>query len=271
MPTVPIPGLGPPGPPPFSGGFSPAPARGLHTSIGEPGAGAPREAPPAGDPGPSAAGDPGAPRALGLRCRPAAAADERGPVADARKLMARGQLTAASRTLASAGQGADVRAAAADLIGGPTPAGPPPPGKAQFSLPPEAEADYAATVEEAPRLMRSGKTGEAQAALERGLKKYAGAPGLLVLQCELLLRQGRPRAAGKPCSDALEVMEDLPQAHYLLGCVYAEIGQADRAITSLKRIELDRNDQKVWDALAQLYRGLGRTDEYSKFAAKHGM
>ena len=190
---------------------------------------------------------------------------------EARKLIARGELTAASRTLAAAGQGADVLAAAGDLQEARRRLGIPA-RKTQFALAPEAEGEYAATVEQATRLMRSGKTGEAKGALDSALKKYPGAPGVLVLQCELLMRQSRPRAAVKPCSDALEIMDDLPQAHYLLGCIYAETGEPDRGITSLKRaIEIDPNDRKAWDALAQLYRALGRTDEYSKFAGKHGM
>jgi tetratricopeptide (TPR) repeat protein len=210
----------------------------------------------------------GPPGSLSLRRAPP---PETGPGADARRLMARGQLTAASRLLAGADRSADVRAASAELLEARRRLGLPPAGKG-FALPPESEEAYAAAIEDASRLMRARKLGEAQAVVERGLKKFAGVPGLLVLKCELLLRQSRPRAAGKPCTDALAIMDDLPQAHYLLGCIHAETGQADRAITSLKRaIELDRNDQKVWDALAQLYRGLGRGDEYAKFAARHGM
>ena len=199
------------------------------------------------------------------------AAPEAGPVADARRQMERGSLSAATQTLAAAGSSSEARAAATDLLEARRRLGLPADSK-RFSLPPEAETDYAVAVEDAGRLMQAGRTREAQLALDRSLKKYPGAPGLLVAQCELLLRLGRPRAAGKPCSDALAVMEDLPRAHYLLGCIQAETGQYDRAITSLKRaIALEPNDQKVWDALAQLYKGLGRTAEYQKFAAKHGM
>ena len=196
---------------------------------------------------------------------------ETGPVADARKQMDRGDLSAATRTLAAAGSTREAREAASDLVQARRRLGLPA-GNKRFSLSPESEAEYAAAVDDASRLMKAGKNGQAQLALDRSLKKYPGAPGLLVVQCELLLRQGRPRAAGTPCTQALAVMEDLPRAHYLLGCILAETGQPDRAIVSLKRsIELDPNDQKVWEALAQLYKGLGRYAEYQKLAAKHGM
>jgi hypothetical protein len=299
VPTVPIPGLRPGGSPfgaagPGEGGlrrpgdlFGGAAPVGL--GAGRPtGGDLPPGAPDSG--GRRPAGDPSAAEASGAR-RPGGPGEtpgggrsggfgarrsgpQTGPLADARKLIDRGELTAAARLLAAAGP--DVaRAGAGDLVEARRRLGLAAPGKAAgkgFTLPPEEEAPYAATVDEAMRLMRAGKAGAAQAALDRGLKKYAGAPGLLVAQCELLLRQNRPRAALKPCNDALEVMEDLPHAHYLLGCIQAEIGEADEAIASLKRsIALERNDQKVWDALAQLYRGLGRGAEYAQFAAKHGM
>ena len=207
----------------------------------------------------------------GLAFRRAAAPPDRGPAADVRKLIDRGELTAASRALASVGSGADARAVAGDIVEARRRLGLPA-GSKRFSLPPEAEGDYALVVEDAGRLMRAGKTRDAQATVERGLKKYPRAPGLLMIQCEMLLRQGRPLAGAAKCSDAIESMEELPHAHYLLGCIFAETGQADRAISSLKRsIALSPSDRKVWDALAQLYRGLGRTAEYSKFAAKHGM
>jgi Flp pilus assembly protein TadD len=196
---------------------------------------------------------------------------ETGPVAEARKQMERGSLSAATRTLAAAGSSGEALAAASDLVETRRRLGLPA-GDRRFAMSPEGETEYAALVADAGRLMQAGATGAAQQLLDRGLKKYPGTPGLLVIQCELLLRRGRPRAAAKPCSDALAVMEDLPRAHYLLGCIHAETGQPDRAITSLKRaITLDPDDRKVWDALAQLYQGLGRSAEYQAFAAKHGM
>jgi Flp pilus assembly protein TadD len=198
-------------------------------------------------------------------------APETGPVADARKQMSQGSLSAASQTLAAAGSSSEASAAAAELREARRRLGLPADSK-RFSLPVDAEPDYALAVQDAGRLMQAGRTREAQLAIDRSLKKYPGAPGLLVAQCELLMRQGRPRAAGKPCSDAIAVMEDLPRAHYLLGCIQAETGQPERAITSLKRaIALEPNDQQAWDALAQLYKALGRTAEYQKFAARHGM
>jgi hypothetical protein len=257
VPTVPIPGLGLPG-------RSPPP--GL--------AGRPPESGPPGRP-PNPSGAPGLPPLQpGLSGRlppqPAARPPETGPIAEVRKLLDRGELTAATRMLAGIGPDA-TRALAGDLQEARRRFGLPVASK-RFSLPAEAESQYATTVEDAARAMRSGKTREAQTTIERGLKAYPGAPGLLVVQCELLMRQGRPRAAAAPCADALAVMDDLPHAHYLLGCIRAEVGQVDQAITSLKRsIALERNDQKVWDALAQLYRGLGRTAEYAKFAARYGM
>jgi tetratricopeptide (TPR) repeat protein len=194
-----------------------------------------------------------------------------GPLAETRRLIDQGALTAATRSLAASGLGEEARGVAGEIAEARRRLGLPASSK-QFSLPPEAEPDYAAAVQDAEQAMKSGKTREAQVALERGLKKFPGGPGLLVLQCELYMRQGRPRAASPHCQNALAGMEELPRAHYLLGCIQAETGQAERAITSLKRaITLDPNDTRPWEALAQLYKGLGRTAEYTKFAAKHGM
>jgi hypothetical protein len=301
VPTVPIPGLGRPGRSPFGaagpgeGGLRRPGDLFAGGAPGALGAGRPPggELPGGGDTGGrGAAADPsdgaaasreapsGARRSsdpqgggvLGGFARRSGA--QTGPLAEARKLIDRGELTAAARLLATADPDL-ARAGAGDLVEARRRLGLPAPGKSAgkgFTLPPQEEAAYAAAVDEATRLMRSGKAGQAQGALDRALKKYPGAPGLLVSQCELQLRQNRPRAALKPCNDALEVMEDLPHAHYLLGCIQAELGEADEAIASLKRsIALERNDQKVWDALAQLYRGLGRGAEYARFAAKHGM
>ena len=45
-------------------------------------------------------------------------------------------------------------------------------------------------------------------------------------------------------------MEDLPRAHYLLGCIQAESGQHEAGVTSLKRaIALDPRNRAAWESL----------------------
>jgi predicted Zn-dependent protease len=119
--------------------------------------------------------------------------------------------------------------------------------------------------------MNSGDLKSAKAAVDTGLRKFPGAPGLITADCEVLLRQDRPEQAAKRCQEALAIMEDLPRAHYLIGCIQAEAGQHEAGVTSLKRaIALDPRNRAAWESLGDLMRVLGRSKEYQKFLAQHG-
>jgi predicted Zn-dependent protease len=145
-----------------------------------------------------------------------------------------------------------------------------PSGGTAFVLRREDEQAYADAFNGVGALIVDNKLKDAQKNLDTALKKFPGAPGLLTASCELAWREGRLRQATKRCTDSLAVMDDQPRAHYLLGCVQAELGQPDRAIASLKRaIDLDGRERSYWESLAALYRGLGRRREFTQFTIEY--
>jgi hypothetical protein len=181
-----------------------------------------------------------------------------------------GAFTAAERTLARAGDAPPIRQAAAEVQRARRRMGVPK-SVARFQLPPSAEPEYAEVWDRLRNAMNAGDLKSAKAAVDTGLRKFPGAPGLITADCEVLLRQDRPDQATKRCQEALAIMEDLPRAHYLLGCIQAESGQHEAGVTSLKRaIALDPRNRAAWESLNDLLRALGRGKDYQKFAAQHG-
>jgi tetratricopeptide (TPR) repeat protein len=197
-------------------------------------------------------------------------ADSEAQAAIARVYAEAGAVTAADRTLARAGDAPAIRQAAAEVLRARRRMGLPK-SVARFQLPPSAEPDYADTWDRLRSAMNSGDLKSAKAAVDTGLRKFPGAPGLITADCEVLLRQDRPDQAAKRCQEALAVMEDLPRAHYLIGCIQAEAGQHEPGVTSLKRaIALDPRNRAAWESLGDLMRALGRSKEYQKFLVQHG-
>ena len=181
-----------------------------------------------------------------------------------------GAVTAADRTLARAGDAPAIRQAAAEVLRTRRRMGLPK-SVARFQLPPSAEPDYADTWDRLRNAMNAGDLKSAKTAVDTGLRKFPGAPGLIAADCEVLLRQDRPDQATKRCQEALAIMEDLPRAHYLLGCIQAEAGQHEAGVTSLKRaITLDPRNRAAWESLGDLMRALGRSKEYQKFLVQQG-
>jgi tetratricopeptide (TPR) repeat protein len=270
VPVVPIPGLIP---------------RPRAASI----AGAPAAAPaaPARAPGPTPArGKAAAEGPLDPTARAKLVADARGAQAEAagrdnrgafvqaaRMYLAAGALTAARDALIAAGDHDGVRDATAELTTQRRRLGLPEPGKGggAANVPPEAEPRYAQHVEDARWQLYQGKLREVQATVKLGLERFPRAPGLLAVDCELAMRQGRPQQAVTRCRQALAGMDDLPRAHYLLGCALVEVGQPDKGLDEIKRaIALDPKDRNSWESLAELYRLMGRQKEFRKFAADNG-
>jgi tetratricopeptide (TPR) repeat protein len=138
----------------------------------------------------------------------------------------------------------------------------------RFKLGSAEEVAHADFIDEVRAALRGEDTARAQKLITAGLQQFPGSPGLLTLACETDLILDRARAAAAHCKKALSIMDDLPRAHYALGCAQANLGQIQPALRSLKRaIALDPKDESPWNSLAQLYRHLGRSDEYERFAA----
>ena len=153
---------------------------------------------------------------------------------------------------------------------------PPPPGlkarpRPSTAAPAPPEPDLAQLGNAIRDQLNTNKLKQAGAGLSEGLRRFPQSAELVVMDCELLLRKQRHREATRRCNQALALKPDLARGHYLLGCIQAETGQVDKAIVSLKRaIELEPRDRNAWDSLAELYRALGRSREFSQFAAENG-
>jgi predicted Zn-dependent protease len=143
---------------------------------------------------------------------------------------------------------------------------PPAPG----SVPADRELAYAARHRRAASLIDGGKLREARAALDAALKEFPGVPGLLALSCELEIRQRRLRQAEKACGQALEVMPDLPRAHYLMALVRLNTNAREAAIGELhKSIELDPRASGAYETLAEVYRAAGKRQELAALRAEY--
>ena len=102
-----------------------------------------------------------------------------------------------------------------------------------------------------------------------GLRRFAAAPGWLMLACDLSMRESHNGAAMDQCTAALSAMEELPRAHFLLGTLQLAAGKTTVALTSLQRaVDLDPGQPVYWDALGEVHAVLGRDDEFRKLRAE---
>ena len=141
-------------------------------------------------------------------------------------------------------------------------------GKGRFKLAAEAEPDYVAAVQRVRKLLSNQDSGQSRQAAEAELRRFPGAPGLLVVSCEALMLASREREAIRACGQAIKAMEDLPRAHYLLGLMSANGGNLDQAMKALRRaIDIDPSQQLFWTALGEVYRVSGRSKEFRALLA----
>jgi hypothetical protein len=180
-----------------------------------------------------------------------------------------GAVTAAEEALAHAAPGGEGRKVAGELertrrlLGLPA-------RSPRFKVAPGDEPALAEIVETAAELIGAGQLARARAAVDAGLHRFAGAPGLLTMSCELSLRSGKAKDAARRCAQALAAMEELPRAHFLVGRMLVDGGQAEAALRSLRRsAELDPAYPPTWELLGEVYRTLGRQREFTKFLLDH--
>ncbi len=133
----------------------------------------------------------------------------------------------------------------------------------RFHLAPDAEPDFVAAVLEVRGLVAGADPARARRIADERLRRYPGAPALLVLACEASMLAERTQEAIRSCTQALNAMEDLPRAHYLTGLMAANAGRYPAAIKSLRRaIELAPDQLSFWRPLGEVYRVTGRTEEF---------
>jgi tetratricopeptide (TPR) repeat protein len=176
--------------------------------------------------------------------------------------LALGAITRGQEALARAGAGADVETTRAEIqrfarfYGLPAPA----------SVPADAEPAYVrviATLLEAPG-------GPALADVTAALATYPRAPGLLMVQCEARLRDGKRREAEKACTTALDAAPELARAHYLLGLLESDRGRRVEAVLHLRRsIDLDPEQRSPWQALGTVYRLGGKRKEWREIGEEY--
>jgi predicted Zn-dependent protease len=189
--------------------------------------------------------------------------------ADIAQQLERGAVTEAERASARLPAGSSERLAATRAVKAARQSLGLPGAGGRFRLAPEAEPAYVAAVRQARQAVQSDPAG-AGAVLAAGLARFPGAPGLLVLACDLGVRQGQAEQAARRCGEAVAKMPDLVAAHRLLGAIKLEAGQYDAALVSLRRaLELGGADAALWESLGQAYRALGRQREFSKLLADH--
>ena len=135
-------------------------------------------------------------------------------------------------------------------------------------VPPDGEPDYVGAVLLVRSLLASNQIGPAREAVQKELRRFPGAPGMLALSCEAAMLGDRAREAATSCAQALKAMEDLPRAHYLTGLLRANSGRTEDAIKSLRRaIDLAPEQTSFWKALADVYRATGRHREFRALLA----
>jgi len=173
-----------------------------------------------------------------------------------------GALSRADECLARAPEGDEVEALRAAVLRDRRSLGMPASGASR--LPAEREPALADGVRRVRALLGADRLKEASAEAERGLRAFPGAPGMLVVACEVDMR-ARRRGAERRCTEALAAFEELPRAHYLLGHARLAAGKRDAAITSLQRARaLEPEDSATWETLADVYRMAGKRDELAQ-------
>jgi tetratricopeptide (TPR) repeat protein len=133
-------------------------------------------------------------------------------------------------------------------------------------VPAGAEPEYVRAFDQALKTLDE----PAAPALGAALKTYAGAPGLLMLDCESCLRARRYRQARIQCQAAIDEFPELARAHYLLGLTHLNEGRRSEAVIQLRAaVELAPHERVHWQALGSLYRVAGKRDDLRSVAAEY--
>lgn len=137
--------------------------------------------------------------------------------------------------------------------------------RARFALPADAarfgiraadEPGYLARLEAALEDVYAGRWKQARAAVAELDRRFAGAPGVLLLRCEVAFRRKQLAAARAACAAATERAPGASWPPYLLGLLAERAGERARASELLERaIELDPTLEHAYRALGRLYRG----------------
>jgi hypothetical protein len=134
---------------------------------------------------------------------------------------------------------------------------------------PDQEPTFVASFTEADAVLTGPRSVPARPLIEAGLQRFSGAPGWLMLACDLALRESRNKLATDRCTAALAGMEELPRAHFLLGTMALAAGKTAAALTSLRRaVDLEPTQTAYWEALGEVHAVLGRDDEFRKLRAE---
>jgi tetratricopeptide (TPR) repeat protein len=134
---------------------------------------------------------------------------------------------------------------------------------------PDQEPAFVAAFTQADAALMAPRSIRARSLIEAGLQRFSGAPGWLMLACDLALRESRNKLATDQCTAALAAMEELPRAHFLLGTMALAAGKTAAALTSLRRaVDLDPSQTAYWEALGEVHGVLGRDDEFRKLRAE---
>jgi tetratricopeptide (TPR) repeat protein len=134
------------------------------------------------------------------------------------------------------------------------------------AVPRESEPAFAQTFDD----LTKEAGGPPPEKLARALAAYPAAPGLLMLDCERLLRAGRAHPAEKACKAALETAPELAHAHYLLGMLAGNTRRNAEAVAELKKaIQLAPQSVHHWRALRDVYRSAGKRQELRELGEEY--
>jgi tetratricopeptide (TPR) repeat protein len=137
-----------------------------------------------------------------------------------------------------------------------------PPNGSKFGIEPAGEDDYISEVKSLLKLVYAKKFKEAETALRVAERRYKGAPGLLVVRCDMEIRRRRYPQARKFCSRALKTFEGAAWGHYLTGLLDKRDKKEASATKHLARaIELYPDLRHAYQVLAGLHEAASRTEE----------
>jgi tetratricopeptide (TPR) repeat protein len=134
--------------------------------------------------------------------------------------------------------------------------------RARFALPPEgaphavdpaSEPEYMAVMREVVRDTARSDLAAARARIATARKRFASAPGIDMVLCDLDVRQSKWKRAKKRCAAALRRYDGASWAHYLASMIAVHERDVAAARTHLERaIELDPDLSVARDRLRQL-------------------
>jgi tetratricopeptide (TPR) repeat protein len=106
--------------------------------------------------------------------------------------------------------------------------------------------------------LAKGDRADARTALAAARKSWPAAPGLLALECERQLRDGRIAEGRRACERALAGWEGCRPAQVLLGQLHLATRNPGRAVPYLRRaVELDPSEGGAQRALGEALRAVG--------------